>query len=84
MPYKDPKRRREVARAQRAATEIRFVCAKCGREFVAPDSSVGYRRGMRAFVRLGGRTVCEVCAAARFKRRYTLFGLDPDRIQGHY
>ena len=83
MPYKDPNRRREVARAQRAATEIRFVCAKCGREFVAPDSSVGYRRGMRAFVRLGGQTVCEVCAAARFRRRHTFFGLDPDRVQGH-
>lgn len=67
--------------AAREAAAIRFVCAKCGREFVAPDSSVGYRRGMRAFVRLGGRTVCEVCAAARFRRVPTLYGIDPDAIQ---
>ena len=65
-------------RAAKDAAAIRFVCAKCGREFVAPE-----RNGLRleAGGGLGGRTVCEVCAAARFRRVPTLYGIDPDAIQ---
>ena len=48
---------------------IRYTCAKCGGEFVLPDSLGEQSSKRRAFVMLGGRKVCEVCARARFKRR---------------
>lgn len=52
----------------------RFTCANCGGVFEVPDQpgqgcNVGGRIRKRQFVRIGGRTVCENCAAKRFRRR---------------
>ena len=49
---------------------IRYTCAKCGGDFIAPDScSAQNQRQTRPFVRIGGKTWCESCARARFPRR---------------
>ena len=71
-------------RRKEAADEVarpRFVCAKCGGEFVVPDSLGEQSSGRRAFVMLGGRKVCEVCARARFKRRRDPWGVNPESCQ---
>ena len=70
-------------RRKEAADEValpRFVCARCGGKFVLPDSLGEQSSKRRAFVMLGGRKVCEVCARARFKRRpdpWATFGNAP-------
>ena len=64
--YSAERRRKE---AEDEVARPRFVCAKCGGEFVVPDSLGEQSSKRRAFVMLGGRKVCEVCARARFPRR---------------
>ena len=85
MPYCRKERQREIRAAEREYAAIRFVCSKCGGEFTAPESSIPVKRTerarIRAFVRLGGGTVCEVCAAERFKRRRNPWGENPDAIR---
>ena len=74
--YSAARRKREADATDRP----RFVCAKCGGEFVIPDSDAAQSSRNRAFVMLGGRKVCEVCARARFKRRpdpWATFGNAP-------
>ena len=63
--------------------KVRFVCAQCGGVFAVPDGLSAENAGKRyrSFVRLGGRIVCEVCAADRFKRRHDVWGILPDAIQ---
>lgn len=51
---------------------IQFTCASCGGSFRAPDaasSAESEAKRLRQFVRIGGRVLCEVCAAKRFNRR---------------
>ena len=62
--YSAARRKREASATDRP----RFVRAKCGGEFVLPDSLGEQSSKRRAFVILGGRKVCEVCARARFTR----------------
>ena len=64
--YAAAKRERERERDE--GERLRFVCAKCGGEFVVPDSLGEQSSKRRAFVMIGGRKVCEVCARARFTR----------------
>ena len=64
--YSAERRRKE---AEDEVARPRFVCARCGGEFVLPDSLGEQSSKRRAFVMLGGRKVCEVCARARFPRR---------------
>ena len=74
--YSAARRKREADATDRP----RFVCARCGGEFVLPDSLGEQSSKRRAFVMLGGRKVCEVCARARFKRRpdpWATFGNAP-------
>lgn len=73
------KRHAEIVEARR----IRFVCARCGGEFVVPDGPTATNEECkrRSFVRLGGKIVCEVCARARFKRRSEVWGINPEAIQ---
>lgn len=64
----------------RLRTTPTFRCAKCGGVFALPDGFA--TRGARSFVRLGGRIVCEKCAAARFRRRVNFDAeLHPDTIR---
>lgn len=74
--YAAAKRERERDEGER----LRFVCARCGGEFIIPDSLGEQSSRRRAFVMLGGRKVCEVCARDRFKRRpdpWATFGNAP-------
>ena len=75
--YSAARRKREASATDRP----RFVCAKCGGEFVLPDSLGEQSSKRRAFVMLGGRKVCEVCARARFKRRRDPWGVNPESCQ---
>ena len=61
-------------RERERALRQRFTCDRCGKTFELPESSDEwtYKRGPGArsrFVRLGDHTVCEKCAAKRFRRR---------------
>lgn len=77
-------RRREADRRSRArkralelAESIRFTCAICGGRFMAPDAAGVHHElheRRRQFVRLGGRTVCAVCAEKRFSKRSYRYG----------
>lgn len=69
-------------RKRRRQERPRFTCARCGQEFFIPDSPISKcdARRTRSFVRLGGATVCEVCARARFRRKYNVWGMNPDAI----
>lgn len=74
--YSAARRKREASATDRP----RFVCARCGGEFVVPDSLGEQSSRRRSFVMLGGRKVCEVCARARFKRHtdpWATFGNAP-------
>lgn len=75
--YSAERRRKE---AEDEVARPRFVCAKCGGEFIIPDSDAAQSSRNRAFVMLGGHKVCEVCARARFQRRpdpWATFGNAP-------
>jgi hypothetical protein len=76
------KNARERARRKQEVEEarIRFTCPRCGGEFTVPQGDFSQKPDERYFVRLGGQTVCEVCAASRFKRRRVLWGINPDSI----
>jgi hypothetical protein len=78
-PYRPPTPEERAAkaeaerqrRAEERAIRLRYTCGKCGRTFAVPDSSIApVTDAARAFVVLGGRRVCEVCARSRFPRRY--------------
>jgi hypothetical protein len=78
-PYRPPTPEERAAkaeaerqrRAEERASRLRYTCGKCGRTFAVPDSSAPtVTEDARAFVVLGGRKVCEVCARSRFPRRY--------------
>ena len=77
------RKRRKLHAELAEAERIRFTCAACGGEFVVPDgpTSTNEESKRRAFVRLGGRVVCEVCARSRFKRRREVWGVLPEAIQ---
>jgi hypothetical protein len=75
--YAADKRKRERDEGER----LRFVCAKCGGEYIVPDSLGEQSQRKRAFVILGGRKVCEVCARSRFPRRRDPWGVDPRSCQ---
>ena len=76
------RKRRKLHAELAEAERIRFTCAECGGEFVVPDgpTSTNEESKRRAFVRLGGRVVCEVCARERFRRKYNVWGMNPDAI----
>ena len=59
----------------------RFKCAKCGGEFYVPRGTAAQHADERFVVRLGGQTVCEPCARARFRRRHIEWGIHPDAIR---
>lgn len=69
-------------RKQKRRERPRFTCARCGQEFFIPDSPISKcdARRTRSFVKLGGVAVCEVCARERFRRKYNVWGMNPDAI----
>ena len=69
-------RHREEIRLEIHRRRVSFVCAKCFGEFHTPDGLD--EATARRFVRLGGKTVCEVCAAR--KKRRIIGGILPDAI----
>ena len=85
-----PEQRRKHAQWERERRErwkeesrITFRCEACHGDFDVPDGmpAVGSKERVRAFVRLGGRVVCEVCARKRFRRRRDPWGVNPDAIR---
>lgn len=72
-------RRKEILDQHYGRTE--YTCARCGGTFEIPDSASGLiKPTVRAFVHLGGRTVCEVCASRRFRRVRDDWAVAPDAI----